>query len=105
MTKAKRKVDPLMRHSFNEYCESLPLPDPTTLEQPLRSIKEIKERFCISDEELSAWRRLAFPLYRVKGRNDKERFYANPERIMAWFRWRDAVQNGLVVIDPTALNR
>jgi hypothetical protein len=64
----------------------------------------VRERFAISHDELTRWRALAFPLYRVKGR-DKERWYANPERVMAWFRWRDYVQCGLIQVDPTALNK
>jgi len=101
-----RQVDPVLRRAFNEFCkEHLIYGTATELGNPLKGITAICKHFEISISELNAWRYLAFPIYRVKGIRQREKWYANPERVQMWFRWRDEVQSGLAPVDPAALDR
>ena len=102
MTARVHKVDPVMQKSFNEYYRTLEPGPVTSLEPPIKGIDEICKRFGTTPRELAVWRRLAFPLYHLKGRHTREKYYGNPERILAWFRWRDLVQSGYISIDVAA---
>jgi len=97
-----KKVDPALRRAFNAYYATLDPGPLSSLEPPVKGIAEVQKRYGVGENELKAWRFLAFPLYNVKGRNQQEKWYANPERVQAWFRWRDLIQSGAIVVDPTA---
>jgi len=102
MAKRTRKVDPVLLRSFNEFYRTLDHGPVTSYGHPVKSIRDIREHFGISLVEIEAWRPLAFPIYNVKGGRAGEKWYANPERVMAWFRWRDLVQSGYIQVDLAA---
>ena len=102
MTKPSHRVDPVLQRAFNEFYRTLEHGAASTYAVPIKGITQICETFGISREELSAWRKLAFPLFNIRGVREKEKLYANPERVLAWFRWRDLVQSGYIQVDIAA---
>jgi len=100
----KRKVDPILQKNFNDWYATQPQGPVTALERPIRGITEICKREGVSVETFQDWRWMGFPLYTVKGKQGQATNYANPERIQAWYRWRELVQSGQIQIDLTALH-
>lgn len=106
MAKGKmQKVDPVLRKNFNAFCQKhLQFGPAAWLPTPIKSLPEICKYLGVTYPELQRWRSLAFPIYRVKGMRKGEKWYANPEMMNLWFRWREQVQSGLAPVNLTALD-